>query len=131
MQKRLFPHKMLTLVQNNNMRILTFFLTTILLFGCKSDDDNTISAFPNCLKPEIDIILRTPPQSPRASIELYMYQTENVYVVNTNFPDDYTYIYNASCELICTVGGIAGNQNNTCVDWDKASYIETLWTDNR
>lgn len=113
------------------MRTLIFFLTTIVLVSCKSDDDNTITAFPNCLKPEIDSILDSPPRSPRATVELYLYQNENVYVVNKGFQDDYSYVYSASCQLICTIGGIGGNQSNTCVDWDKASYLETLWTDNR
>lgn len=113
------------------MRTLIFFLTTILLVSCNSDDDNSIKAFPNCLKPEIDTILDSPPQSPRATVELYLYQTGDVYVVNTNFPDNISSVYNSSCKLICTIGGIVGNQNNTCVDWDNASYIETIWTDIR
>lgn len=113
------------------MRILISFLAVILLVGCNCDDDNTVTAFPNCLKPEIDTILDAPPQSPRATVELYRYQNENVYVINTNFPDDHSYVYDTSCQLICTMGGIGGNQNDTCVDWDSASYIETLWTDIR
>ncbi len=111
------------------MKTLIFSFFAVFLMSCSSDDDSK-NSYPICLQSAVDRILDVPAQSPPANIKLYLYQTKEVYVVNTYFPDDYSYVY-SDCEMICTIGGIGGNQNDTCVDWESASYIETVWTDNR
>lgn len=112
------------------MKVILILIIPFILFSCSNNDD-VKQQYPNCLQFEIDRILNSIPQSPRATIGLYTFQNENVYVVNTNFPDDQSNVYNSRCELICTIGGIDGNENDTCVDWENAEYIETVWTDNR
>lgn len=112
------------------MKAILVLIIPVLLFSC-SKDDEVKQSYPNCLQLEIDRILDSSPQSPRATIELYTYQDENVYVVNTNFPDVQANVYNSQCQLICTIGGIDGNENDTCVDWENAEFIEKLWTDYR
>ena len=112
------------------MKAILVLIIPFLLLSC-SKDDEIKQGYPNCIQLEIDRILDSSPQSPRATIELYTYQNENVYVVNRNFPDDQSNVYNSQCQLICTIGGIDGNENDTCVDWKKAKFIKTLWTDDR
>lgn len=112
------------------MKAILVLIIPFLLFSCSSDDE-VKQSYPNCLQFEVDRILGSSPQSPRANVELYIYQNENVFVVNTNFPDDQSNVYNSQCELICTIGGIDGNENDTCIDWANAEYIEPVWTDNR
>ena len=103
----------------------------IILFisSCENNDDET--QYPTCLQSEVERILESTPQSPRATIKLYLYQGNNVYIVITNFPVDQSNIYNSNCEIICSVGGIDGNQNDTCVNWESAELVETVWTDNK
>jgi hypothetical protein len=112
------------------MKAIIVLIIPFLLFSC-SNDVEVKQSYPKCLQLEVDRILESSPQSPRATIELYTYQNENVYVVNTNFADYQTNVYNSQCQLICTIGGIDGNENDTCVDWENAEFIETLWTDER
>jgi hypothetical protein len=112
------------------MKAILDLIIPFLLFSC-SNDDEVKQSYPNCLQLEIDRILDSSPQTPIETVELYTYQNENVYVVNTNFPDDQSNIYNSQYQLICTIGGIDGNENDTCIEWENAEYIETLWTDNR
>lgn len=112
------------------MKKLTLIICIILsISSCEKNDDEI--QYPTCLQSEVERILETTPQSPRATIKLYLYQGNNVYIVNTNFPDDQSNIYNSNCEIICSVGGIDGNQNDTCVNWENAELVETVWTDNR
>ena len=112
------------------MKVFIFSFIALLLISCGSDDDCQ-KTYPSCLQTEINRIQGSLPQSPRGTIDLYLYQEENVYVVNTNFPDEESKVYSKSCQLICSFGGIGGNQNDSCVDWEMANYIETVWIDNR
>lgn len=113
------------------IKAVLILIVPFLLLSCSKDDDNTQHNYPDCLQSEVDRILDVEPQPNRASIELYTYQDQDVYVVHSNFPDDQASVYNAKCEVICSVGGFAGNENDTCEDWESAEHIETVWTDNR
>lgn len=79
------------------MKAILILIIPILLISCSTDDDFK-QQYPSCLQFEIDRILNSSPQSPRATVELYTYQNENVYVVNTNFPDDQSNVYNSQCQ---------------------------------
>lgn len=110
--------------------ILILIIPFLLFFSCSKNDEPEKN-YPDCLQVEIDRILDSNPQSPRATIELYTYQSESVYMVHTNFPDDYSNLYNSKCELICSFGGIDGNGESSCADWESAKHIKTVWTDSR
>ena len=86
-------------------------------------------AYPECLKAKIQMITNNPPANPRATIKKFTYQNETVYKVETYYPDGKSEIYNQKCELVCTDGGINGS--TTCINWNSASFLETVWTDPR
>lgn len=112
------------------MKTILILTIPLLLFSCNKNDD-VLENYPPCLQIDIDRILDSRPQSPRATIDLYTYQGERVYLVQTNFPDGYSSLYNSKCESICSFGGIDGNGDGTCLDWENAKYMETVWTDTR
>lgn len=114
------------------MKLFFLSLMTVFIIGCGgTDEEGPLDSYPPCLQPEIDRILEAIPQSPRANIKLYHYRNVNVYVLNTNFPDDISNVYNYECEIICSLGGINGNPSNTCSDWRDAIFTDTIWVDNR
>jgi hypothetical protein len=111
-------------------QILTYLCLLLLYFSCNSDDDQ--NEIPECLKPTVDSILEQSVQSPRAKIELWEYEGQEVYVVDAqNFPDGETFVITTDCqETICTLGGIDGPDND-CSEWNNATLIKTLWSDSR
>lgn len=101
----------------------------LFLFSCSNDDN--IKEVPECLRPIIVIIQEKPVQSPKASIEKYLYYGQEVYQVNgQNFPDGQSHVIMLNCEDICVLGGIDGS-NNDCPEWQNAEFIETIWVDPR
>jgi len=84
---------------------------------------------PDCINKEIAMALQNPAQNPRGSIQKYLYQGQIVYLVNT-VKKEYK-VYNTRCDLLCYLGGIEGENNNLCVNWSSAKFLETVWTDPR
>lgn len=103
-----------------------------LLVNCgRSEDDN---AYPTCYKEEIQNILQNPPATPRSNIMKYKYQDKYVYVLTNNgISDEQSVVRDENCNVICYSGGIGGNlpETNTCINWNEAEYISTVWTDPR
>jgi hypothetical protein len=108
-----------------------WILLFLLLFISCDNDDFDINDYPECLQPIISAIMERPVQSPKANIEKWSYNEEDVYLVNgQNFPDGQSHVITLSCEEICVLGGIDGPFND-CEDWNTAEYIETIWVDPR
>jgi hypothetical protein len=110
--------------------ILSVFL---LLISCDDNDDKVVAVEDlGCLQSLVtDFIENSDSQTPKANIEKYSYKGDEVFVVNfQNFPDGQSTIMSLNCETICMIGGIDGDEND-CLDWDDAQFIETIWVDNR
>ena len=107
--------------------LFSFFLS---LIACKNDDDGM--EIPECLKVTVEAILDKPVQSPKAKIEKWSYEGQEVYLVAAqNFPDGETFIIDTDCQdTICTLGGLDGSDND-CPNWQNAVFIETIWIDSR
>lgn len=110
------------------MKNLIYIATLLFIMGCSKND---LLTYPKCLDAEITTLLQSPVENPKATVKKYTYQGKTVYLINSHFADGLDPVYNDNCQLICTQGGIAGNTNNSCINWDSAVYIETVWTDPR
>jgi hypothetical protein len=116
--------------------ILLMSLLLLLSISCsksESGDEAKKVPYPECISSQIDEILKNySPRIPRSNIKKYKYNEQYVYVVEINeVADEQNPVYNEKCELICSHGGIDGNNNKTCINWDSAVFIETVWTDPR
>ena len=104
----------------------------MLFMNSCNDDDN--EPLPDCLGTIVSVILEQNVQNPRANIELYNYNNNEVYVVNAqNFPDGQSYVITLDCEDICVLGGFDGTDND-CPNWydnDNVYRIKVIWTDPR
>lgn len=114
-----------------NLISITCFLLVISACSKTSDEENPV--YSDCIKNKIDDFLKLPVNSPKTYIKKYIYNGQTVYLVNTNNPDGAaTTVYNEKCEIVCATGGtIAGESFDTCINWDKAIFVETVWVDNR
>lgn len=112
------------------MKYISILLTSFLLLNCnRSDDDN--KDYPSCIKSEIQTILQSPAQNPRATIKKFNYKNKLVYLISPNYPDARNKVLDDQCNVVCSEGGISGQTNNPCIDWNTAVYVETAWTDPR
>ncbi len=112
------------------MRKLIFICVLITSsISCNSDDED--SMYSQCLQDRIEAVLEDPVQSPKANIQKYIYENEEVFLVNfQNFPDGQSSVMTVDCQTICVIGGIDG-PNNDCQNWIAAIFIETVWEDPR
>lgn len=112
--------------------ILNTFIGLLLLVSCSSNDTSE-KMYPDCLSSKVSEISQAPKQTPKATIEKYSYQNQTVYKVNYIINDGSEYeVYNERCELVCAKGTtIDGTAYNSCIEWEKAVFIETVWTDPR
>lgn len=109
-------------------KVIVIFV--LILFSCTKDEEN--NEIPDCLKPIIEGILERPVQSPKAKIEKWQqYQNKEVLSIDAqNFPDGQAFIITSDCQGICALGGLDGPAND-CENWDRAEFIEVIWTDPR
>lgn len=114
-------------------RIYTIFAICCLVVfnSCNKDDDDNMKNVPECLRPIVEYTLQRSIQSPKANIQKYLYNNQEVYLINVqNFPDGQSFVYDLECKSICFLGGLDGPDND-CPNWDEAEFIETIWTDPR
>ena len=105
----------------------------LILTACNNSEEEI--TFPECIRTLIigyEKNLNYPISNPRSHIDKYNYKGQIVYLINDQigWADGAATLVNEKCESICLLGGIDGNQND-CIDWDKATFIETIWTDPR
>ena len=112
------------------MRLFGLIILTTLFIGC-SNDDNEVKEIPECLQPIVEYTLQGNIQSPKANIQKYLYNNQEVYLINVqNFPDGQSFVYDLECNSVCFLGGLDGSDND-CPNWEDAEFIETIWTDPR
>ena len=111
-----------------------FILATVL--SCDKNNDDESNKYPRCFQIIIDEILENPPTENRASISLYSYNNENVYVVfnppSNGAADFESSVRDSDCNVVCSLGGIDGEPSPECSDFNNNSVlIEIVWTDSR
>lgn len=116
----------------NTILILSVFILTCIS-SCDKNSDDELNQYPRCIQTIIDNILELSVQTPRANIEKYIYNGDEVFVINDqNFPDGESAVVSSNCVLICALGGINGEPSPECSDFnDNSTLIEVVWTDPR
>lgn len=90
-------------------------------------------AVPACIQQKIEQLKKDPVRNPPAEINEYMYGGKHVYLFNSPCCDQYNYLYDTDCNIICAPsGGYTGKGDEKCGDFsDKAKHIRLIWKDNR
>ena len=108
--------------------ILLFFL--LQSQSCKK---TTAVRIPACIQDKIEAILQQPKFNPPATVYRYMYEDKYVYLFSSNCCDQYNYLYDKDCNIICAPsGGITGRGDGRCSNFSQMASEETLvWKDPR
>lgn len=88
---------------------------------------------PVCIQQKIDSIKKLPVWNPPASIELYEYNQQKIYVVSADCCDFFTTAYDQNCSYVCAPsGGFTGKGDGLCKDFNSnAKLIKVIWKDDR
>lgn len=108
-------------------------ITSVLvltLSACHKKDYNNSDGTPECIRQRIAAYSTGAPCDQGASVKLYHFQGMDVYAFDPGScgADLNTDIYDAHCNYLGTLGGIAGNMHiNGVVFYNVAVYVSTAW----
>ena len=111
--------------------IVSLLLFTIL----QSQDCNKQRQvkIPPCIQEKIEAIEEQPKYNPPATVYRYLYNNKDVYLFSSDCCDQYNYLYDKDCNLICAPsGGITGKGDGKCANFKQMARDEQLiWKDPR
>jgi hypothetical protein len=114
------------------MRWLVIILLLIVLQSQSCKRERAIR-LPPCVQDKIEALQQQPKYNPPASVYRYLYGNRYVYLFSSNCCDQYNYLYDKDCNVICAPsGGITGRGDGGCSNFKKVATDETLiWKDTR
>jgi hypothetical protein len=110
-----------------------FALLSLLILRSQSCKKEGNIRVPACIQSKIDAISQQPKYSPPATVYRYLYAGNYVYLFSSNCCDQYNYLYDKDCKVICAPsGGITGGGDRRCSNFSQLATDETLiWKDPR
>ena len=110
-------------------------LTLVMVFMLKAESCHRQLQLriPACVQDKIDAITQQPGFNPPATVHRYLYQDNYVYLITSNCCDQYNYVYDRDCNVICAPsGGITGKGDGRCTNFFQVATDETVvWKDPR
>ncbi|HET9826771.1 MAG TPA: hypothetical protein VFP87_15630 [Chitinophagaceae bacterium] len=88
---------------------------------------------PPCIREKIDAIQQSPKYNPPATVYRYLYGNSYVYLFTSECCDQYNYLYDRNCNILCAPsGGITGKGDGRCQNFFTMATDKTLvWQDTR
>ena len=88
---------------------------------------------PSCIQEKIDAIQQQPRFNPPATLYRYFYIDKYVYLLSSDCCDQFNYLFDKDCNLICAPsGGITGRGDGKCSNFKQMASEEMLiWKDPR
>ena len=92
--------------------------------------DTTI---PACITNMITSLQQQAPHNAPAEIYEYYYNSQRVFYVTSDCCDQYNYLYDTNCNVLCAPdGGFSGGGDNLCTDFHSTATNKRLvWRDPR
>ena len=118
------------------MRKITIKIITLaivistILSSCK-ESDLTIDA-PVCVETKIEEIINSEVNNPPTQVWKWEVDGKNYYYITSNCCDQYNYLYNENCDIVCAPdGGITGNGDGNCPEFTNEIVKTLIWEDER
>jgi hypothetical protein len=113
-----------------NIIFLLSILLTVMLIGCAR---STVPDEPNWVQDLVATYEKDPVGNPPQSIWQYEYKGQTVYFVPAQCCEQYSTLYDAGGEVICSPdGGFTGQVSEKCPDFNQERTDEKLiWMDAR
>lgn len=110
--------------------VVALFLLFVIL---KSESCKKGAAIPSCIKRKIEEIQSQPRYNPPATVHRYLYKGEYVYLFSSPCCDQFNYLYDRNCKVLCApTGGFTGRGDGNCPTFKDMATDETLiWKDDR
>jgi hypothetical protein len=98
--------------------------------GCNKQ---RMARIPACIQSKIEAIQQQPRYNPPATVYRYFYVDKYVYLFSSDCCDQYNYVYDKDCRMICAPsGGITGKGDGKCPNFEQVATEKTLiWKDER
>ena len=117
---------------NRIMKVIAPLLIFVLLQSQACKKERGIHV-PSCIQAKIEAISQQPKYNPAAIVYRYLYGDKYVYLFSSDCCDQYNYLYDKECNVICAPsGGFTGKGDGGCSNFSQVATDETLiWKDTR
>jgi len=110
-------------------RIL-FVAGTFIFLSCNKSD--LVNDVPTCIINKIEAIKNSEVSNPPTQVWKWETNGEIYYYITSDCCDQYNYLYNANCEIVCAPdGGFTGNGDGNCPTFSNEVIKTLIWKDNR
>jgi len=98
--------------------------------SCKKQAETRL---PPCIRDKIEAMQQQPKFNPPATVYRYLYNEQYVFLFSSNCCDQYNYVYDKDCNVVCAPsGGFTGKGDGRCSNFDQMASDKTLvWQDTR
>ncbi len=121
--------------------IISFFVYLILFVSCSENEQKTNKepipqeemeiVIPSCILDMIETIKDEEVRNPPAQIWKWDVDGNVYYYFTSDCCDQYNYLYNNECTLICAPdGGLSGGGDNQCPEFIEEIIKTLIWEDN-
>lgn len=112
---------------------LTITIILFIILQAQSCKKGAIVKLPACIQDKIEAIQQQPKYNPPATVYRYLYGDKYVFLFSSDCCDQYNYLYDKDCNVICAPsGGFTGRGDNKCSNFSQVAKDETLiWKDAR
>lgn len=123
---------LICLIFETNIMKIFLPLLTIIFLSCSATKNSTQDV-PSCINNKIQSFKKEPKQNPPRSITQYTYKGSKVYYVTAPCCDQYSDVYDSSCNLLGHPdGGYTGKGDGRVPDFkEEAKEEKLIWKDDR
>lgn len=109
-----------------------YLLIGLIFFNASCEKSNLNIDAPNCIENEIKKIKIEEVRNPPAQVWKWEVDGLTYYYITSDCCDQYNYLYNNNCEIICAPdGGLIGSGDGNCPNFIEPIKKTLLWKDNR
>ena len=109
-----------------------YLLTGLFFMNASCEKSNLNIDAPNCIENEIKKIKIEEVRNPPAQVWKWEVDGQTYYYITSDCCDQYNYLYNSNCEIICAPdGGLTGSGDGNCTNFMGSIKKTLLWKDNR